>query len=91
MIDCKNITLKDYPKLTTRNPREVIHEGIVNPQAIFKGEKLYCIADGNFYMMVLQNSLDSLQERKALLEFHKKICIFPDKKRNTTMRQNKHL
>ena len=24
LIDCENISLKDYPKLTTRKPREVI-------------------------------------------------------------------
>lgn len=80
MIDCENITLKDYPKLTTRNPREVIHEGIVNPQAIFKGEKLYCIADGNFYIDGVAKFPGFSPGKKSIVEFHKKICIFPDKK-----------
>lgn len=80
LIDCENISLKDYPKLTTRKPREVVYQGIVNPQAIFKGQKLYYIADGNFYVDGVLKFSGLSVGKKSIVEFHKKICIFPDKK-----------
>ena len=80
LIDCENISLKDYPKLTTRNPREVIYEDIANPQAIFKGQKLYYIADGKFYVDGVLKFSGLTTGKKSIVEFHKKICIFPDKK-----------
>lgn len=80
LIDCENISLKDYPKLTTRKPREVIYQGIVNPQAIFKGQKLYYIADGKFYADGIEKFSGLSEGKKSIVEFHKKICIFPDKK-----------
>ena len=49
LIDCKNVSLKHYPKLTTRAPRERLYTGITNPQAVYKSDKLYYIADGKFY------------------------------------------
>ncbi len=80
LIDCKNISLKHYPKLTTRSPRSVLYSGITNPQAIYKADKLYYIADGKFYVDGVQKFSGLSAGKKSIVEFHNKICIFPDKK-----------
>lgn len=80
LIDCENISLKDYPKLTTRKPRKLLHENIVNPQAIFKGEHIYWIADGVFYEDGLAKFSGLSAGAKSMVMFHGKLCIFPDKR-----------
>lgn len=80
LIDCENISLKDYPKMTTRKPRKVLHEGIINPQAIFKGSHIYYIADGIFYEDGLAKFSGLSPGAKSIVMFHGKVCIFPDKR-----------
>lgn len=80
LVDCENITLKDYPKLTTRRPRNVLHSGYTKPQAIFKGLKLYHIANGTFYADGVSKFNGLSEGPKSIVSFHGKICIFPDKK-----------
>ena len=80
LVDCKNISLKDYPKLTTRAPREKIYSGIVNPRAIFIGKHIYYIANGSFYVDNVLKFSGLSAYSKSIVEFHDKICVFPDKK-----------
>lgn len=80
LVDCKNVTLKDYPKLTARKPRQVLYSAIVNPQAIYKGNALYYIANGSFYADGVLKFSGLLAGKKSIVGFHGKICIFPDKK-----------
>jgi len=80
LVDCENVSLKFYPKLTTRQPRKILHSGIVNPQAIFKGNALYHIAGGKFYADGVLKFEGLLPGPKSIVGFHGKICIFPDKK-----------
>lgn len=80
LVDCKNISLKNYPKLTTRQPREKIYEGIISPSAVFKSNKIYHIANGGFYADNVLKFSGLAQNDKSIVKFHSKICIFPDKK-----------
>lgn len=80
LVDCQNITLKDYPKLKTRSPRNVLYSGILTPQAIFKGASIYYIANGGFYANGVLKFSGLMLGPKSIVEFHDKICIFPDKK-----------
>ncbi len=80
LVDCKNISLKDYPKLTTRTPREKLYQNITGPQAVFKGSKLYYIANGGFYADGVLKFSGLSAGAKSIVEFWDKICIFPDKK-----------
>ncbi len=80
LIDCKNISLKHYPKLTTRSPRSILYADIINPQAIYKADKLYYIADGKFYADGVEKFSGLSAGKKSVVEFHNQICIFPDKK-----------
>jgi hypothetical protein len=80
IIDCQNISLKDYPKLTTRKPREVLYSDIANAQAIFKGENFYYVADGGFYVDGVLKFSGLSEGKKSIVLFHDKVCIFPDKK-----------
>jgi len=80
LVDCQNITLKSYPKATTRQPREVLYSDIINPQAIFKGSALYYIANGGFYADGVLKFSGLMAGPKSIVSFHSKILIFPDKK-----------
>lgn len=80
LIDCKNVSLKDYPKLTTRKPRKILYENIVKPQAIFRGDHLYYIADGGFYEDGAIKFTGLTAGTKSIVMFHGRVCIFPDKR-----------
>lgn len=80
LIECENISLAQYPVLTSRANRELKYSDIVNPTAIFYSKNLYYIANGGFYVNGTLKFSGLSNSTKSIVVFHNKICIFPDKK-----------
>lgn len=82
--DIKNMSLREYPYITTRKARKRSDYGLTNIKGILGGDKLY-IASTNRFTWIDDDGEHHVNctlsnTNKKLVKMGSRICIFPDKK-----------